>query len=246
MPVAAFEPKFMKIGVLTAALQELTPREMRDPDPDRAIEEWLEFARELGADYIELSAALHPDEGRRAGRGHARPGREHARSAQAHRPRAGQPDQRGDEAHGVGLSDLGYFDNMLHEDPAIRRKKHDFMLRVMDAAVAARGGRGVRFRGPQPGHSIGPEPRRFREELHSAAEVREGAAASSTASSSARCPAGRPKDNFHNNIGYTPGMWIASHRICEKHGVGDQLPHPLRPVARHPDGPGHPLASSST
>ena len=38
MPVAAFEPKFMKIGVLTAALQELTPREKRDKDPDLAIE----------------------------------------------------------------------------------------------------------------------------------------------------------------------------------------------------------------
>ena len=60
MPVAAFEPKFMKIGVLTAALQELTPREKRDKDPDLAIEEWIAFARQLGADYIQLSAALHP------------------------------------------------------------------------------------------------------------------------------------------------------------------------------------------
>jgi hypothetical protein len=60
--VRAFEPKCMKIGVLTAALQELTPREVRDPDPDRAIEDWLAYAAELGADYIELSAALHPTE----------------------------------------------------------------------------------------------------------------------------------------------------------------------------------------
>ena len=30
-------------------------------------------------------------------------------------------------------------------------------------------------------------------------------------------------DNFHNNIAYTPGIWIALHRICERHGVGDQL-----------------------
>jgi len=30
MPVAAFEPQLMKIGVLTAALQELTPRAARD------------------------------------------------------------------------------------------------------------------------------------------------------------------------------------------------------------------------
>ena len=27
-----------------------------------AIEEWAAFAREVGADYIQLSAALHPDE----------------------------------------------------------------------------------------------------------------------------------------------------------------------------------------
>src|ERR687894_2008155 len=60
MSTKSFEPKFMKIGVLTAALQELTPREVRDPDPDRAIEEWVEFARDIGAEYIQLSAALHP------------------------------------------------------------------------------------------------------------------------------------------------------------------------------------------
>src|SRR5512145_1179137 len=62
MSITPFKPLFMKVGVLTAALQELTPREVRDPDPDLAIEEWVEFARELGADYIQLSAALHPTE----------------------------------------------------------------------------------------------------------------------------------------------------------------------------------------
>ena len=30
-------------------------------------------------------------------------------------------------------------------------------------------------------------------------------------------------DSFHNNIAYAPGPWIALHRICEKHGVGDQF-----------------------
>jgi hypothetical protein len=58
----SFEPKFMKVGVLTAALQELTPRDVRDKDPDKAIEEWLDFARELGVHYIQLSSALHPSE----------------------------------------------------------------------------------------------------------------------------------------------------------------------------------------
>jgi hypothetical protein len=32
-----FEPKFMKLSVLTAALQELAPRALRDRDPDRAV-----------------------------------------------------------------------------------------------------------------------------------------------------------------------------------------------------------------
>src|ERR1051326_9342937 len=62
MTIKSFEPKYMKVGVLTAALQELTPREIRDPDPDRAIEDWIAFARELGADNIQISAALHPTE----------------------------------------------------------------------------------------------------------------------------------------------------------------------------------------
>ena len=33
------------------------------------------------------------------------------------------------------MSDIGYFDNLLHHDRAIRTKKHEFMLRVFDAAV---------------------------------------------------------------------------------------------------------------
>src|SRR3989442_15647495 len=62
MSITPFNPQYMKIGILTAALQELTPREIRDPDPDRAIEDWIAFARELGADNVQLSAALHPTE----------------------------------------------------------------------------------------------------------------------------------------------------------------------------------------
>ena len=32
MAIAPFQPKFMKVGILTAALQELTPRAVRDAD----------------------------------------------------------------------------------------------------------------------------------------------------------------------------------------------------------------------
>ena len=59
-PAGGFEPKPMKISVLTAALQELTPRELRDADPDLAVEEWLAFSRDIGSPFIQLSAALHP------------------------------------------------------------------------------------------------------------------------------------------------------------------------------------------
>ena len=135
MSIKAFEPKFMKVGVLTAALQELTPREKRDPDPDLAIEEWVAFARELGADYIQLSAALHPTESDIPAEAMLDPVantldlRQPFNKDRAKRVRARL------EEYKVGISDVGYFDNMLHHDPAIRKKKHDFMLRTMDAAA---------------------------------------------------------------------------------------------------------------
>ena len=135
MPVAAFEPKFMKIGVLTAALQELTPRENRDPDPDLAIEERVAFARELGADYIQLSAALHPTKSDIPAEAMLDPV---ANTLDLRKPFDRERAKRVKaalEAHSIGLSDLAYFDNMLHEDAKVRRKKHDFMRRVMDAAV---------------------------------------------------------------------------------------------------------------
>ena len=135
MATQAFDPKFMKVGVLTAALQELTPREVRDPDPDRAIEEWVEFARELGADYIQLSAALHPTETDVPPEAMLDPV---ANTLDLRKPfdkaRAARV-KRVLDANKVGLSDVGYFDNLLHHDPAVRQKKHEFMLRTFDAAV---------------------------------------------------------------------------------------------------------------
>src|SRR6187200_2855729 len=135
MTIKPFDPKFMKVGVLTAALQELTPRAVRDPDPDRAIEEWVEFAKELGASYIQLSAALHPTETDVPPEAMLDPV---ANTLDLRKPfdkdRARRV-QAAIKATGVQLSDVGYFDNLLHDDEAIRKKKHDFMLRTFDAAV---------------------------------------------------------------------------------------------------------------
>src|SRR4030088_767212 len=110
---AAFRPRPMRLSILTAALQELTPRERRDADPDLAIEEWLDFARQIGCPNIELSAALHPTESDVPAAALLDPV---ANTLDLRRPfnaeRATRV-RRAMQATGVGLSDLGYFDNML-------------------------------------------------------------------------------------------------------------------------------------
>ena len=125
----------MNVGVLTAALQELTPRAVRDPDPDRAVEEWAEFARELNADCIQLSAALHPSETDVPPEAMLDPV---ANTLDLRKPFDKNRARRVEsalKASSIGLSDIAYFDNMLHHDPEVRRKKHDLMLRVFDAAA---------------------------------------------------------------------------------------------------------------
>ena len=56
-----FQPEYMQMSVLTAALQELTPREKRRKDPDLAVEDWIRFGRDLGVRRLQLSSAL-PEE----------------------------------------------------------------------------------------------------------------------------------------------------------------------------------------
>src|SRR5579872_2951951 len=135
MAITAFKPRCMRLSVLTAALQELTPRAQRDADPDLAVEEWLQFAREIGSPYIQLSAALHPSLTDVPAEAMLEPVantldlREPFDAVRAQRVSAAL------RATGVGLSDIGYFDNMLVADRAARQRKHEFMLRVFDAAV---------------------------------------------------------------------------------------------------------------
>src|SRR3954454_15839467 len=136
MTARVFEPKFMKMSVLTAAVQELTPRRIRDEDPDRAIEDWLAFARELDCPNIQISAALHPTEADVPPEAMLDPVantldlRKPFDKARAPRVLAAT------RAADAGVTDIAFFDNLLHDDAAIRRKKHDFVLRVMDAAAA--------------------------------------------------------------------------------------------------------------
>ncbi len=222
MSVRAFEPQFMPIGVLTAALQELTPRDVRDPDPDRAIEDWLEFAQELGADEIQLAAALHPDESDVPAEAMLDPVANTLDLRAPFDPKRADRVLASVQATGVGIADLGYFDNMLHQDAAIRKTKHDFMIRVFDAA-ALLGSRAVcGFVGRHQQKTVQENLSEFEEgfiPLLKEAKSRE----LEYRIEQCPMPGWTLDDSFHNNIGYTPGTWIALHKICEKHGVGDQL-----------------------
>jgi sugar phosphate isomerase/epimerase len=222
MTVEPFEPQFMKIGVLTAALQELTPREVRDRDPDRAVEDWAAFARELGADYIQLSAALHPSEADVPAEAMLDPV---ANTLDLREPFSEARARRVSEAldeHGIGLSDLSYFDNMLHEDPAVRRKKHEFMLRVFDAAALLGADAVCGFVGRNQRLSMDQNLLDFEESF---VPLLKEAKARDLTYRVEQCPmpGWTVADSFHNNIAYTPGTWIALYRICEAHGVGEQF-----------------------
>jgi sugar phosphate isomerase/epimerase len=222
MAVKTFEPAFMKVGVLTAALQELTPREKRDEDPDLAVEEWLDFGRELGASHIQLSAALHPSETDVPPEAMLDPV---ANTLDLRRPfdaaRARRVQAAG-KAAGVGLSDLAYFDNLLHHDPATRKTKRDFLLRVFDAAVLLGVDAVCGFVGRNQQRGMDENLVDFEEQF---IPLLKEAKARGLAYRVEQCPmpGWTTGDIWHNNIAYTPGAWIALHRICERHGVGDQF-----------------------
>src|SRR6188508_447395 len=222
MTTRPFEPQFMKVGVLTAALQELTPREVRDPDPDRAIEDWLGFAKELGASYIQLSAALHPTETDVPAEAMLDPVANTLDLRQPFNKDRAKRVQAAIASTGVGLSDVGYFDNLLHHDGAIRKKKIDFMLRVFDTAALLGVDAVCGFVGRNQPHSMDQNLIDF--EQHFVPLLKQAKARGLTYRvEQCPMPGWTTGDNWHNNIAYAPGPWIALHRICEKHGVGDQF-----------------------
>src|SRR6187397_2941186 len=127
MTTRNFTPRPMKLSVLTAAFQELTPRDRRDADPDLAIEEWLEFAKDIGSPNIQLSSALHPTlsdvppEAMLDPVANTLDLRAPFDKARAKRVLTAM------QATGVGATDIAFFDNLLHDDNDLRKKKHDFV-----------------------------------------------------------------------------------------------------------------------
>ncbi len=212
----------MRLSILTAALQELTPRDRRDSDPDVAIEEWLEFARQIGCPNIELSAALHPTESDVPAAALLDPVantldlRQPFNAERATRVRSAM------QSTSVGLSDLAYFDNMLAADESVRSKKHDLMLRVFDAAVLLGTDAVTGFVGRNPRLGMDANLVMFEEVF---VPLLKEAKARGLTFRVEQCPmpGWNITDAWHNNIAYAPGPWIALHRICERHGVGDHF-----------------------
>ena len=212
----------MKVGVLTAALQELTPREKRDSDPDLAIEEWLAFASDLGADSIQLACAQHPDDADIPPEAMLDPV---ANTLDLRSPFDRERAKRVEAAikgSGVEIADIGYFDNMLHADPTIRAAKHAFMLRAFDAAALLGCSAVCGFVGKNQSLSIEENLADFEASF---VPLLKEARARGLSYRVEQCPmpGWTTDDSFHNNIAYTPGTWIALHEICDRHQVGDQF-----------------------
>ena len=105
------------------------------PIPDRAIEDWSGSPANLAPTPCSCRAALHPSEADVPPEAMLDPV---ANTLDLRQPFDKERARRVEAAlrsAGVGMSDIGYFDNLLHHDPAIRRKKREFVLRVFDAAV---------------------------------------------------------------------------------------------------------------
>jgi sugar phosphate isomerase/epimerase len=222
MTIKAFEPKFMKISILTAAIQELTPREMRDADPDRAIEDWIAYAREIGSEHIQLSSALHPTETDVPPEAMLDPVANTLDLREPFTRNRATRVQNAMKQYQIGITDIGYFDNMLHHDPAIRAKKCDFMRRVFDAAELLGVEAVCGFVGRNQMRSMDQNLDDFRESF---VPLLQEAKSRGLVYRVEQCPmpGWNTTDHFHNNIAYAPGPWIALHRICEKAGVGDQF-----------------------
>jgi sugar phosphate isomerase/epimerase len=222
MAAQKFQPKTMQLSVLTAALQELTPRDKRDADPDLAVEEWLEFARRLNCPNIQLSAALHPSHANGAPVALLDPVANTLDLRQPFDRRRADRVLAAMNATGVGLSDLGYFDNMLVADVAARARKHEFMLRVFDAAVLLGTNAVCGFVGRNPELEMDANVEMFESQF---VPLLVEAKARGLVFRVEHCPmpGWTISDKWHNNLAYAPGPWIALHRICERHGVGDQF-----------------------
>ncbi|HYE97614.1 MAG TPA: TIM barrel protein, partial [Planctomycetota bacterium] len=219
---AEFKPEYMQLSVLTAALQELTPRDKRRKDPDLAVEDWVKFAQEIGVGRLQLSSALPEELADVPPEAMLDPVADHLNVKEPLTPARVKRIQSACKAAGVTFSDIGYFDNMLVGDEKARRIKHEWMIKIMDACVAL----GVKAVCGFVGRNVSLDMDQNLEDFERGfVPLLKAAKERGLEYRVEQCPmpGWNTTDSWHNNIAYTPGMWIRLHKIAEKHKVGDQF-----------------------
>jgi sugar phosphate isomerase/epimerase len=215
-----FKPEAMQVGILTAALQELTPRDKRRADPDLAVEDWIAYAGRIGVKRIQISSALPEELADVPAEAMLDPVADHLNVLKPVDASRVNRIQSALKSAGVSFSDIGYFDNMLIGDAKLRQIKHDWMLKLMDAAVALGVPAVCGFVGRNVDHDMDQNLADFEEQfipLLKAANDR----GLEYRVEQCPMPGWNTTDAWHNNIAYTPGMWIRLHRIAEKHKCAD-------------------------
>lgn len=217
-----FKPEYMQISLLTAALQELTPRDKRRKDPDLAVEDWIKFGREAGVRRLQISSALPEELADVPAEALLDPVADHLNVLKPMSKDRVKRIQSALKASEMSFSDIGYFDNMLIGDKKLRKVKHDWMVKLMDAAVEL----GVKavcgFVGRNTDIDMDQNLEDFEQgfmPLLKAAKER----GLEVRIEQCPMPGWNTTDLWHNNIAYTPGMWIRLHQIAEKKGVGDHF-----------------------
>jgi sugar phosphate isomerase/epimerase len=215
-----FKPENMQVGILSAALQELTPRDKRRADPDLAVEDWIAYAARIGVRRLQISSALPEELADVPPEAMLDPVADHLNVLKPLDAGRVNRIQSALKASGVSFSDIGYFDNMLIGDAKLRQVKHDWMLRVMDACVALGVPAVCGFVGRNVDHDMDQNIADF--EAHFIPLLK-AASDRGLEYRVEQCPmpGWNTTDAWHNNIAYTPGMWIRLHRIAEKYGCGD-------------------------
>lgn len=220
--ILPFEPKYMNIGILTAALQDLTSRDIRNQDPDRAIEEWVEYASTIGAKHIQLSTALHPEDADVPPDAMLDPVADHLSLREPFDAKRAERVATVLKKYGVRISDLGYFDNFLTPDKAARELKHTTMKRAIDAAVLLDVPAVSTFVGRDPTKDMDQNLAIFEQvyiPLLKYAKDRK----KKLRIEQCPMPGWNIFDTWLNNLAYTPAMWIKLYEIADKHDVGDEF-----------------------
>lgn len=215
-------PRPMKVGVLTAALQELTPRETRQADPDQAILDWIEYGRRLGADCLQLAAAMPPHLSDIPAEALLDPVADHLNVAEPFTASRAERINEALAAAGITVSDLGYFDNHLHSDAVQRRNKAGYMLNVMDAAVLLGVPAVCCFVGRNPLLDLDQNMDAFSANF---VPLLEAARDRGLVLRVEHCPmpGWDTSDSSLNNIAYCPEMWVRLWQIADAAGVGAQF-----------------------